>query len=227
MSLRGFGKELGGKRVEGELVKTICYSLLTSAVVLGLLYFFRFRFMSDFNTRYGLVLFLAVLTYALLVSCIRHVRAYRELPCMTGMMVGMTLGMIGGFLPGLLVGATNGMFVGSLFGMGVGILIGVWTGSCCGVMGVMEGMMAGLMGGLMGAMTAVMTFNDHLSALLIVVWCVGAIILIGLQYLVYHEMRDSEAQRNEEYLITSILTFVLLIVTVAVMVYGPRSFLFS
>src|SRR3990167_4512586 len=112
MSFKDFRKELNGNRVEGELIKTILYSLLTSFILLGILYFFKFQYISDFMPKYGFFLFFAVLSYALIIPAIRQVRAYREFVCMTGMMIGMTLGMIAGFLAGFFLASTNGMFTG-------------------------------------------------------------------------------------------------------------------
>ena len=99
MSLKEFTRELNGRRVEGELIKTIFYSLLTSFIVLGILYFFIFRHMENFVSKFGIYLFFSALSYALIISSIRQVRAYKEFPCMSGMMIGMTTGMIAGFLP--------------------------------------------------------------------------------------------------------------------------------
>src|SRR3989344_7404459 len=145
MGLKEFTKELNGNRVEGELVKTMLYSLITSAVVFGILYFFRLRSIDGFFPKYGLFLFFAVLSYALIVPAVRQVRAYGQLPCMSGMMIGMSLGMISGFLSGFYIASTNGMFIGSIFGMLIGISLGIWNGKCCGIMGTMEGTMAGFM----------------------------------------------------------------------------------
>ena len=159
MSFKEFIKELNGSRVEGELIKTVFYSLLVSFALFAVLYFFKFRYISDFIPKYGFFLFFAILSFGLVVPTIRQVRAYKRMNCMSGMMVGMTIGMMAGFLSGYFVGATNGMFIGGVFGMTVGVTLGIWTGSCCGVMGFLEGIMAGFMGGLMGAMTALMIFS--------------------------------------------------------------------
>src|SRR3989344_292631 len=177
MSWKEFRKELNGNRVEGELIKTIFYSVLTSFIILGLLYYLKFRFVDNFMSSYGYFMFFAVLSYALLISTFRQVRAYREFACMSGMMIGMTTGMIGGFLPGFFIASTNGMFVGSIFGMFIGITLGIFNGRCCGIMGVMEGIMAGFMGGLMGAMTAFMLFNDNLIASMVIIFLISATIL--------------------------------------------------
>jgi len=227
MSLREFLGELDGSRVEGELIKTIFYSLLTSFLVLGVLYFLRFRFIEDFMSTKGYFLFFAALSYGLIVPTVRQVRAYREFACMTGMMIGMTTGMIAGFLPGFLLASTNGMFVGSVFGLGVGIIFGVWNGKCCGVMGVMEGVMAGFMGGLMGAMTAFMLFNDHLIASMVIVFMISAFILFSLNYLIYKEMKMEERKIREDHFWTFVITFVLIILTTWLMVFGPRSGVFG
>ena len=227
MELKAFIKELNGNRVEGELLKTIFYSLLTSFSILGLLYLFEFRFTPGFMASQGYFLFFSALSYALIVPTIRQVRAYKELACMSGMMIGMTLGMIAGFLPGFFVASTNGMFVGSLFGMGTGIILGAWNGKCCGVMGIMEGLMAGFMGGLMGAMTAFMLLNDNLLPAMIIIFLICAVILFTLNYMVYKEMKHEQRKLEEDHLRTFIITSVLMLLTVWVMVFGPRSGIFS
>ncbi len=227
MSLKEFRKELNGSRVEGELIRTIFYSLATSFIVLGLLYYLKFRFIENFMTSYGYFLFFAALSYGLIVPTIRQVRAYKEFACMSGMMIGMTIGMVAGFLPGFFLASTNGMFVGSVFGMSVGIILGIWNGKCCGIMGVMEGMMAGFMGGLMGAMTAFMLFNDHLIASMVIVFLISAFILFTLNYMVYKEMKLEERKVKEDHLWTLVITFVLISLTTWLMIFGPRSGVFG
>ena len=227
MTFKDFTKELNGNRVEGELVKTIFYSLITSFIVLGVLYFFKFKYIENFIPKYGFYLFFAVLSYALLVPTIRQIRAYKQMACMSGMMVGMTIGMMTGFLAGYFVGATNGMFIGGIFGMAVGIILGIWTGSCCGVMGSMEGIMAGFMGGWMGGMTSVMLINDNLKLASVIIFGVCAVILVSLNYMIYLETKESERQRREDHFITIIISFILTLITIWIVVFGPRSALFS
>ena len=227
MSFSSFLRELNGSRVEGELVKTFLYLIISSTITLGILYFVRLRPIENFAHDYGIFIFLAALSYAVILPSVRHVRAYKELHCMAGMMVGMTTGMIAGFLSGFYIAATNGMFVGSVFGMIIGIIIGVWNGRCCGIMGIMEGLMAGFMGGLMGAMTAVMLINDHLRAAAIIVLIVGATTLAGLHYLVYREMKESECLRREDNFLIVLLSVILTAVTTWIIVFGPRSAVFG
>ena len=227
MTLKEFFKELNGNRVEGELIKTVFYSLLTSFVLLGIFYFFKLKYIGDFVPKYGLFLVFSALGYSLILLPIRQVRAYSNLPCMSGMMVGMTTGTISGFLPGFFIASTNGMFIGGVFGMVIGIGIGIWTGKCCGIMGVMEGIMAGFMGGLMGAMSAFMLLNDNLKIATFVLFFISAVILIGLNYMVYKEMKNEERKLIEDHSLTIILTFILVIVTVLLMVFGPRSGVFG
>ncbi|MEK6854714.1 MAG: hypothetical protein AABX73_00655 [Nanoarchaeota archaeon] len=227
MNLREFAKALNGDGVEGELIKTMLYSLITSFILLGAFYYLKLKKIDNFIPDYGFYLVFAALSYALLVPTIRQVRAYKQFSCMSGMMIGMTAGMMAGFLAGFYAGATNGMFVGGIFGMGAGILLGVWLGSCCGVMGFMEGMMAGFMGGLMGAMTSVMMLNDNVKIATVIMFIVTSIILISLNYMIYLETRENERQRKEEHLITLIITFILTLATTWLMVFGPRSALFG
>ncbi len=226
--LKEFLKEISkSERVEGELIKTIFYSLATSLIFLGILYFLKFKFIEGFIATRGFFLFFAALSYALIIPAIRQVAAYKELPCMSGMMIGMTIGMIAGFLPGFFVASTNGMFYGSVFGMGVGIIMGAWNGKCCGIMGVMEGVMAGFMGGLMGAMTAFMLFNDNLRAATVIVFLISTIILFSLNYMIYKEMSREERRKKEDHFSTIVLTSILMSITTWIIVFGPRSGIFG
>lgn len=227
MSFKEFTKSLGNGEAEGKLIKSIFVSLATSLVFFGILYFLRLRYVSDFIPKYGFFLFLAMLSYAVILPSVRYVLAYREFGCMSGMMIGMTIGMISGFLPGYFIGATNGMFYGSIFGMAVGITFGIWNGKCCGIMGVMEGTMAGFMGGIMGAMTALMMFNDHLRAAGVVVFLVSGFILFGLNYMIYQETRESKSKDDDGEFFTIFWSFALTIITIIFMIYGPRSLLFT
>lgn len=227
MSFNNFLKEINGNRVEGELLKTILYSLLTSFIVLGILYYFRLQHVPNFIPKYGFFLFFSALSYALIVPAVRQVRAYGKFSCMPGMMIGMTIGMISGFLPGFFIGSTNGMFYGSIVGIAIGIVLGVWNGMCCGVMGFMEGIMAGFMGGLMGAMTAVMMLNDNLKLAGITVFTISAIIMFGLNYMIYQEAKEKERELKEGNMFTIVASFVLTAFTAWMMVFGPRSFLFQ
>jgi len=227
MSFKQFTKELNGSRVEGEILKTVFYSLVTSFIVIGILYLLILKNVTNFIPKYGFYLFLAAISYALILPTVRQVRAYKHFNCMSGMMIGMTAGMVVGFMSGYFIGATNGMFIGGVFGMIVGTVLGVWTGSCCGVMGFMEGIMAGFMGGLMGAMTSVMLLNDNLKLATIIISIFTAIISISLNYMIFFEMKENERQKKEDHSMTIVITFVLIIVTTWLMVFGPRSTLFG
>lgn len=227
MSVKEFFKELNGNRVEGEIIKTFLYSLITSFVFLGILYFTLLKNIENFMPKYGFYLFFASLSYAFLTPVIRQVRAYKEFPCMSGMMIGMTAGMVAGFLPSLYIGSTNGMFIGAVFGMITGIYFGVSLGKCCGIMGSMEGIMAGFMGGLMGAMTAIMMLNDNLKLAIIISFGITSIILSSLNYMIFREMKENPRQLQEDHFITIVTTFVLIAITTWIMIYGPRSALFQ
>ena len=219
-----FTKELNeGKRVEGELLKTFLYSLLSSIAIIAILYIELFRSIDEFLPTYGFYIFFVVLSYSILIPLIRQVRAYRQFACMSGMMIGMTSGMIAGFLPGFFVGATSGMFWGSVFGMAVGIIFGFWNGKSCGIMGIMEGLMAGFMGGLMGAMSSVMMINDHLMAASVIVFVISAVLIFCLNYMIYKEMKENERQFEESHFISVVISVVLTLITTLFMVFGPRS----
>lgn len=228
MSFRQFTKELTNGEAEGDIVKTIFISLVSSLALFGIFYLIRFRYIQDFMPNYGFFIFFLILSYAAILPAVKYVRAYKEFPCMSGMMIGMTIGMVAGFLPGFFVGATNGMSYGSIFGMAIGIVLGAWNGKCCGVMGVMEGVMAGFMGGLMGAMSSVMMLNDNLKLISIIIFVVSAIILIGLEYMIYKETRQMQLQAAKGDAFFTIFWSVLLtFITIMLMVFGPRSFLFQ
>ncbi len=223
MNFKLFLKELNGNRVEGKIIKSIFFSLAASLIFLAILYFFKFRLIEEFIPKYGAPLFFMALSYAFIMPVIKQIGVYREMPCMSGMMVGMTSGMISGFLPGFYVASTNGMFVGGFFGVALGILIGIWNGKCCGIMGIMEGIMAGFMGGLMGAMTAFMLLNDNLKIAAIIVFIICSAVLFGLNYLIYKEMQEHHGKAEEGPLFILTLTIILIAVTTWLMVYGPKS----
>ena len=227
--MKEFLKELSekSKRVEGELIKSVFYSLLVSFGLVLILYFLKLRFVEDFIPKYGFYLFFAILSYAFILPALRQVRAYGNFSCMSGMMIGMTTGMIAGFLPGYFIGATNGMFYGSVFGMSIGIFMGVWNGKCCGTMGVMEGLMAGFMGGIMGAMTSIMMINDNVKIAGVVIFLISTIIIFSLNFMVYKDKKETEREINEDYTLIAFLSLILTGITIWLMVYGPRSALFG
>lgn len=227
MTVKNFIKELSGKGVEGEIIKTVLVSLIVSFATLALIYFVRLDSIPGFFEDYGFFLFFSIISYAVILPSLRQVRSFKEFPCMSGMMIGMTIGMISGFLPGYFVGATNGMFWGSVFGMTIGITLGVWNGKCCGIMGVMEGTMAGFMGGLMGAMTAVMMYNDNLLAGGVITFLISAFIMSCLNYMVFKETRGAERNHADSDLFIAVVSFLLTIATIWIMVFGPRSPLFA
>ena len=227
MALNEFVKELNGGRVEGEIIKTLMVSLITSFLTLFLIYYIKLRDMNNFISDYGFFLFFAVLSYALIMPSIRQVRAFKQFPCMTGMMIGMTIGMVSGFLAGFYIGSTNGMFWGSVFGMSVGIFLGYFNGRCCGIMGIMEGLMAGFMGGLMGAMTAIMMYNDNLKLAGVIIFVICSVILLGLNYMLYKETKFEERIHYEDQFITIVLSFLLTVLSIWFMVFGPKGVLFQ
>ena len=91
----------------------------------------------------------------------------------------------------------------------------------------MEEVMAGFMGGLMGAMTAFMLYNDHLILSMIIVFIISSIILFSLHFMIYKEMKFEERKIKEDHILTFVITFVLIILTMWLMVYGPRSGVFG
>ncbi|MBS3172293.1 hypothetical protein J4438_01775 [Candidatus Woesearchaeota archaeon] len=224
MTLKEFYQSLNGEELEGSLLNSAIYSIISSIIVIIILYFIL---PNNFLNEYGFYLFFAILSYALIMPGIRQIKTYKNFACMSGMMIGMTFGMISGFLSGFFVGATNGMFTGAVFGIIIGIFIGIWMGLCCGVMGYLEGIMAGFMGGIMGAMTSVMMLNDHLKIFTSLTFIICAMMLFGLNYMIYNETRQMEKNKNEGQKIIVLLSVLFTLFTVLIMVYGPRSFLFG
>lgn len=222
MSFKEFIKELDGKRIEGQLVKTFIVSLVVCALTFLLLYYGLLSSYLNFSKN-GLFIILSILSISLMLPSIHQVRSYLSHSCMGGMMIGMTLGMISGFLMGFFVGATNGMFIGSLAGMIVGISLGTWLGSCCGVMGFLEGIMAGFMGGLMGAMTSIMLYNDHLKSASIIIFIISAAILTSLKYMVYNETKTIKHDRDHSYWLTIVLSVILTSIILLVISFAPKS----
>lgn len=217
-----------GKKKNNEkeiIAKTVLISLATSFIVFLIVYFLRLRD-NNFIDRYGFFIFFSILSYAIVMPAIKRARCYQGIACMPGMMIGMTIGMVSGFLPGFFVGATNGMFWGSVWGMTVGITIGILGGKCCGLMGMMEGIMAGFMGGLMGAMTAIMMYNDNLKAAGIIVFLVSCVILTGLNIMMTRETKEMDGVEVDE-MFTIAASFILTTVTIWLIVFGPRSTLFT
>ncbi len=223
--IKSFLKEVQkGKGVEGSIIPNIFTSLLTSFVIVSLLYFAKFRFIDGFLANYGFFLFFGIVIYALISGVLLQVRNFGIFPCMSGMMIGMTLGMISGFISGYIVAATNGMFMGSVFGMAFGIIIGIISGGrCCGVMGFLEGVMSGFMGGLMGAMTAFMLFNDNLRLATILVSIVSSVILFALNYMLFIEGKQLESRKINGIFFTIVFTFIATTLTTWIMIYGSRS----
>lgn len=224
MSFKEFSKFMTNGK--DSFVKSVFVSLFVSFAVFLAVYFAKLRYIDNFMPRYGFYIFFAILSYSLIVPTFKHIRPYKEFPCMGGMMVGMTIGMISGFLPGFFIGSTNGMFYGSVWGMIVGITLGVWSGKCCGIMGVMEGLMSGFMGGLMGAMTAIMMFNDNLKAAGVIVFLISSAILIGLNFMIYRETKGID-RLHEDNFFNAVLSFLLTAITIWLSVFGPRSALFQ
>lgn len=215
--------------LEGELIGVVLGTFIFLSLLEIIAYYSFFKDIPEFFGRYGYYIVFLIISIVISGTSVWHIKAYgNNFSCMSGMMIGMTSGMISGFLIGLLVGATNGMFVGSIIGILVGIFIGVYTGNCCGIMGIMEGMTAGLMGGLMGAMTSLMMINDNLKLIVPVIVIISSIILIGLDYMIYKDVRNIKEKINKYNFITfTSICFVITIGITFLMIYGPKSFIFQ
>ncbi|MBI3190163.1 hypothetical protein HYZ41_00510 [archaeon] len=219
-------------QVEKQMVKVGIFAAVIIAAAMAMLYLGYFKFMQNFDAKYGLYMIYTVISAAVIGMGAWHIKSYRHtFDCSLGMMAGMTIGMMAGFLLGAIIGATNGMFMGSVYGMITGMFIGAWCARCCGIMSIMEGLMAGLMGGIMGAMTTVMMLNDNLVIFMPIL--IGSIIVImaGMSVMIYKESseyRDGIKKKDKYEMFSYVsLIFVLAMLTMFVMLYGPKSVLLA
>lgn len=228
MTFKNFINSLNGEEVEGKIIKSIAYSLISSIVLLIVIHllFISSIEINNLYNKYGLYVLLLTVGYSIIIPSMGYIYSYKRFACMSGMMIGMTSGMIIGFLPGFFVGATSGMFWGSVVGMAIGIPIGIFSGKCCGIMGIMEGLMSGFMGGLMGAMTSVMMINDNLKIMSVIISFICIAIIIGLIFMVYEETRKIKGVRFTGYTKTIIMTILINTITTLFILFGPRSALF-
>jgi len=215
--------------VEGKIIRYAVAVLFILGALEVLTYYAFFKNIPDFFNSYGYYLIFLVISIVISSISLMHIKVYGDrFSCMSGMMIGMTSGMISGFLIGMLVAATNGMFIGSVAGIFIGMIVGIIAGKCCGVMGVMEGVMAGLMGGLMGAMTTLMMLNDHLRLIILLIVLISLSILIGLDYMIFKEMKDSKPVIPEySFLLLTTTSFIITIIITFLMILGPKSALFQ
>ncbi|MBI2672582.1 cation transporter [Candidatus Woesearchaeota archaeon] len=229
-SIKQFLKDLKNKnKAEGQLIFIALQVFAILALLEGVAYFGFFRNIPNFFNTYGYFIIFLLINVVLMATSVWHIKIYgNKFTCMTGMMIGMTIGMLSGFLIGIIVGATNGMFVGSVAGLLIGMAVGGWCGKCCGIMGIMEGIMAGLMGGLMGAMTSLMLLNDNLKLIFPIVTGASALILGGLDYMIYKETKKNEINETYKYDKFNFISFCFLITIIVtfIMVYGTKSLLF-
>jgi len=216
------------ERIEGKIIRYAIAIFFILAALEILAYYAFFQNIQNFFNSYGYYLIFLIISITIASISLLHIKIYGDkFSCMSGMMIGMTSGMISGFLIGMLVAATNGMFIGSVAGIFIGMVTGLTAGKCCGVMGIMEGTMAGFMGGLMGAMTTLMMLNDNLKLIIPIVVFICASILIGLDYMIYKEMKDSKTIIPDyTFLLLITATFIITIAITFLMILGPKSALF-
>jgi len=235
---------------ERQMLQVGAIAFVIIVATMAALYFGYFKTIPNFAAKYGMYMIYAAISVTVIGIGVWHIKAYRHtFNCSMGMMVGMTIGMMAGFLLGAIVGATNGMFMGSVFGMFTGMFIGAWSARTCGIMSIMEGLMAGLMGGLMGAMTTVMMLNDNLMIFMPLLVGSIAVIMGGMSVMIYKEQSSLRSRRPEgssqiykesvdhrntipkndiyDKLAFISLLFMLAMLTVLIMVYGPKSALLA
>lgn len=209
------------------IVSFLVLILLESIAYLGFL-----GNIPNFLLKYGWWIFYLDISVASLAVAIFYILSYKsKVPCMTGMMVGMTVGMQLGMMLGAVVGASSGFFTGAMVGMILGSIGGAIAGTTTkSTMGWLQGLMAGVMGGTMGPMITVMMFVDHLEIFMPFYIIINVIILFGLMRM-YHEevVVDNKELVHKHYDFMTFLSACIIVafILLAIMVYGPKSALFS
>jgi copper chaperone CopZ len=217
------------------MVKTaLGYGLATFAILLVLQAIAYAGFLNtipDFLSHYAWWLIYLDLSVASIGATIWYMSSYKgTVTCMTGMMIGMTVGMQAGMMIGAVVGGTNGFFTGAMVGMTVAVIAGTITGAVCGIMGAVQGMMSGVMAGTMGAMITVMMFTDHVFVFMPYYMALNVLILLGLIYLFYEEVVEGKkVERKKSYDFVSLAAASVVVTTIItmIMIYGPKSPLFT
>ena len=212
------GDFIAGKPATKVIRACFTYSVI-SFIILAAISFAGFA-----SNKYFIYVVYAAISAVAVGGAVALARAYKShFNCMEGMMVGMTVGMSAGFLFGAIVGATNGMFIGSVFGMLVGMALGYYVGKACGIMGAMEGLMAGVMGGTMGAMITVMMQYDHLAEFLPIFVLANLLVLAGLKYMIYYYPGRRGAGKQVSAAELAGIALALTALTIAVVLYAPRT----
>lgn len=213
--------------------KMFVYSLFAFVALLlieAAAYALFFRATPGFFAKYAIWLFYLDISVVTVAAALWHLRAYKTpVTSMTGMMLGMTMGMQAGFMIGAVLGATNGMFIGSLGGMLLAAALGAYAGRDASIMGALQGLMSGLMGGTMGAMITVMMFTDHVLLFMPFYMALNVVILWGMSFMLYEEAIEGRRVTAEPADFTTFFSyvFVMTVILVALMVYGPKSLLVS
>lgn len=218
--------------VEREMLKLALWTFIAMLVLGGVGYWGFFSKDPQFMARHGIHIFYLMIGLVAVSATLWHLKAYRNVSCQTGMMVGMTVGMMTGFIVGMIVGISNGMFIGSVSGLVLGILAGSWAGKCCGMMGVLEGQMAGFMAGPMGAMTTIMMVADNYLWFIPLALFFIVIVLGGLMFLLYQEnggkqLNVAKKTAKEDFFLFLVVNFIVLLALAWLMIYGPKSALFQ
>ncbi len=218
--------------VEREMLKLAVWTFIGLLVLGAIGYWGFFSSSPQFMERHGIHVFYLMIGLVAISATMWHLKAYQNVSCQTGMMVGMTVGMLTGFLVGMIVGISNGMFVGSVAGLLLGVLVGSWAGKCCGIMGVLEGQMAGFMAGPMGAMTTIMMVSDNYVWFIPIALLFSVMILAGLMFLLYEEnsgkqLNIAKKTAKQDFFLFLVVNFVVLLALAWLMIYGPKSALFQ
>lgn len=208
------------------------FTLIGMLILFAIGYFGIFSQFPDFMAKFGWLMIDLMIAIVMVSTSAWYWKAYQTVSCSTGMMVGMIQGMLTGFLIALIIGVSNGMFIGAVIGIIAGVALGAWVGKCCGVMGILEGEMAGFMAGPMGAMTSIMMLNDQYMLFIPIAIGFSAVFLANTALTGHQENLERDccvAKRSikEEYLLFLGLNFVAFLILAGIMLYGPKSALFS
>ncbi|MFA5796418.1 MAG: heavy-metal-associated domain-containing protein [Candidatus Woesearchaeota archaeon] len=218
-----------------EMPLKAAYYSIAIFLILSLLeiiaYFAFFTTTPGFIAKHAIWFLYLNITVASLGATLWYMTSYKgTVTCMTGMMIGMTVGMQAGMMIGAVMGGTNGFFTGALVGMFVAVILGTITGAVCGIMGAVQGMMTGVMAGTMGAMITVMMFTDHVLIFMPFYMIINVLVLGGLIYIFYEEVVEGKKdvkKKTIDFTTFASLSIIATTLLIIIMVYGPKSPLFS
>ena len=215
-----------------ETLKLAVMTLIGMLILFGIFYFGFFAQSKNFMEKFGWLMIDLIVALVVVSSSAWHWKNFQGMSCSSGMMVGMVQGMLTAFLIGIIFGVSNGMFVGSVIGIVLGMALGTWVGKSCGIMGVLEAEMAAFMAGPMGAMVSIMMVNDYYQVFIPFTIVLSTVFLGNTALSRSIEMNTPECcivkrTARQDFLLFLGLNFIAFLILAGIMLYGPKSALFS